>query len=174
MTFWRDYLIASQKPRNAADRKAANHVAFCPTDEWHRYLDLFRADDPDSELKPVLTGYFYLPGRINNGWPYDSEQLGPWHFRKKLGGEFGGAPVLIDRLQGVGTRTTSLYEGGLRWSTNLAGKVIPIPNHRGPGGAPVGGNFLFEDGHVEWVSGRKVSLGSSGGEWQCFYKVPIN
>ncbi|MGE4180526.1 MAG: H-X9-DG-CTERM domain-containing protein, partial [Limisphaerales bacterium] len=36
-----------------------------------------------------------------------------------------------------------------------------------------GGNFTFEDGHVEWINGKRVSLGSGSGEWQCFYKIPI-
>ena len=37
-----------------------------------------------------------------------------------------------------------------------------------------GGNFGFEDGHVEWQSNKRVSLGSDyGGSWQCFFKIPV-
>jgi hypothetical protein len=45
--------------------------------------------------------------------------------------------------------------------------------HRGARGAPEGGNFTFEDGHVEWFQGRRVSLGSAYSEWQCFFKIPV-
>ncbi len=171
--FWTQYLIKSTKPTNGKDKKAQNNVLFCPTDEWHRQADTWRFGDSTSERKPILTGYFYLPGRIPGGWPYNSEGIGDWHFRKKLGGEFTRAPVLIDRLQGLGPRTTNVYDRRLRWVTTDEGHNWKTPNHAGPGGPPTGGNFLFEDGHVDWYKGQKVSLGSGAGEWQCFYKIPI-
>ncbi|HAB16545.1 MAG TPA: hypothetical protein PLX89_12595, partial [Verrucomicrobiota bacterium] len=101
-------------------------------------------------------------------------KLAGWHFKKKLGGEFRGAPVLIDRLQGVGPRTTNVYDPRLTWAVDDEGKKWKTANHPGARGAPVGGNFLFEDGHVEWYAGKRVSLGSWAGTWQCFYKIPIN
>ncbi len=173
-SFWKDYLIKSEKPTVRGQKKAQNHVIFCPTDEWHRQADTWRLTDSSSEIKPILTGYFYLPGRVDGSWPYNSEKVGEWHFRKKLGGPFSGAPILIDRLQGLGPRTTNVYDGRLRWVTQDEGKNWKTPNHAGPGrGAPTGGNFTFEDGHVEWINGKKVSLGSGSGEWQCFYKIQI-
>lgn len=172
--FWEGYLIKSGKPTGKNDKKAANHVIFCPTDEWHRQADTWRADTVGAEKGPILTGYFYLPGRANNGWPYDSEKLGPWHFRKKFGGEFSRAPVLIDRLQGLGPRTTNVYDSRLKWTTVDAGKAWKTANHPLAKGAPSGGNFLFEDGHVEWQAGKRVGLGSGAGDWQCFYKIPID
>ncbi|MBN9691209.1 MAG: type II secretion system protein [Verrucomicrobia bacterium] len=172
--FWEKYLIPSKKPGAKGEKKAANHVIFCPTDEWHRQADTWRFGDASSERKPILTGYFYLPARQAGGWPYDSEKLGNWHFKKKLGGEFRGAPILIDRLQGLGPRTTNVYDTRLRWTTVDEGKAWKTANHPVGKGAPSGGNFLFEDGHVEWINGKRVSLGSSAGEWQCFYKIPID
>jgi prepilin-type N-terminal cleavage/methylation domain-containing protein len=181
-TFWRDYLIKSGKPASSRDKKSQNHVVFCPTDEWHRQADTWRFGDASSELKPILTGYFYLPGRRDPqepprpsySWPYDSEGLGPWHYRRKLGGEFSGAPVLIDRLQGIGPHTTNVFDGRLTWTTMDAGKNWRTANHpHAPRSAPTGGNFLFEDGHVEWIKSQRVSLGSGEGQWQCFYKIPI-
>ncbi len=172
--FWREYLIKSEKPRTKTDKKARNHVLFCPTDEWHRQADTWRLNDAQSELKPILTGYFYLPGRADGSWPYNSEGLGPWHFRKKLGGELARAPVLIDRLQGLGPRTTNVLDPRLRWVTTDEGRTFRTPNHPVGSGAPEGGNFLFEDGHVAWYANKRVSLGSWLGEWQCFYKIPIN
>ncbi len=177
--FWENYLIKSQKPRSGTDKKAQNHVIFCPTDEWHRQADTWRFEDASSELKPILTGYFYLPGRVdragrpNSSWPYDSEGIGPWHYRTKLGGEYMRAPFLIDRLQGLGPRATDVFDRRLRWVTTDAGRNWKTPNHAGPGGPPTGGNFTFEDGHVEWINARKVTLGSASGEWQCFYRIPI-
>jgi prepilin-type N-terminal cleavage/methylation domain-containing protein len=172
--FWRDYLIKSGKPTSSRDKKSQNHVVFCPTDEWHRQADTWRFGNASSELQPILTGYFYLPGRVAGSWNYNGEGLGEWHFRKKLGGEFSGAPVLIDRLQGIGPRTTNVHDGRLTWTTMDAGKSWRTANHpHAPRSAPTGGNFLFEDGHVEWIKSQRVSLGSGEGQWQCFYKIPI-
>jgi prepilin-type N-terminal cleavage/methylation domain-containing protein len=176
--FWKDYLMKSQKPTTSKEKKAQNNVLFCPTDEWHRQADTWRFGDANSEKQPILTGYFYLPGRSEKDptwsrWPYNSEGLAGWHLRTKLGGEFSRAPVLIDRLQGLGPRTTNVLDRRLRWVTTDEGRNWKTPNHAGPGGAPTGGNFTFEDGHVDWLNSRKVSLGSGAGEWQCFYKIPI-
>ncbi len=176
--FWQNYLIKSGKPNSKTDKKAANNVLFCPTDEWHRQADTWRAGDANSERNPILTGFFYLPGRTvgaGEDWPHNSEGLGQWAARKKMGGEFSRAPVLIDRLQGLGPKTTNIYDTRLRWVTMDAGRNWKTPNHYGGGGgAPTGGNFLFEDGHVEWFAGKRVSLGSAAGDWQCFYKIPVN
>ena len=100
-----------------------------------------------------------------------------WFFKNKLGGEFSGAPILIDRLQGVGPQTTNIYDSRLSWVTDLDGKKVLTTVHRRSGGAPDGGNFLFEDGHAEWYPGVRVSLGAGGGSigtWECFFKIPIN
>ena len=173
--FWRDYLIPQQKSKTEKDKF---HVIFCPTDKWHRYADLWRNNDPNSEKNPILCGYFYLPYRENNSansWQYDSAGLKGWHVpRKKLGGEFRNAPVLIDRLQGMG----SAGAGGANpkittWFVVDSGKSIPSACHRGNKGAPTGGNFLFEDGHVEWYQKQVIQVGSFTGTWLCFYKIPI-
>ncbi|MFM8358256.1 MAG: type II secretion system protein [Verrucomicrobiota bacterium] len=171
--FWSKYLIPSNKPRNRNDKKSLNHVVFCPTDEWHRQADTWRVGNANSELQPILTGYFYLPGRVDGSWPYNSERIGPWHFRKKLGTELVNAPILVDRMQAMGPRTTNLFDARLRWTTTDEGKVWGTGNHRGPRNVSLGGNFLFEDGHVDWRNGRTVSLGSWAGDWQCFYKIDI-
>ena len=164
--FWQDYLIRSEKSKT---EKVKNHVIFCPTDKWHRVADLWRNDDPTSEQKPILTGYFYLPGRVLGSWEYDINGIGAWHTRKKIGGEFRNAPVLTDRLQGLGTWSPRLNKGTVNWYTG----TIPTAVHRGKNGEPTGGNFLFEDGHVSWYKRPNVELGSKGGDWLCFYKIPI-
>ena len=168
--FWRNYLIPSRKTK---EKKELNHVIFCPTDEWHRHADLWRNSDPNSENAAILTGYFYLPGRVPGSWNYNSNGIGEWHFRKKLNGQYRNAPVLIDRLQGLGNWNTTANTGSVSWYTTDQGKKIPTAVHRVDQGAPSGGNFLFEDGRVEWWIRKKVELGSQDGGWVLFYKIPI-
>jgi prepilin-type processing-associated H-X9-DG protein len=169
-------LLKSQKTSTEKDK---NHVLFCPTDKWHRYADLWRNNDSQSELKPILTGYFYLPGRTLGSWDYNANGIAEWHSRKKLGGKYAQAPILTDRLQGLGSWVTSTGKGKVTWTTTDAGKVFPTSVHRGRGEQPEGGNFLFEDGHVEWRrldldnAKNNIDLGSRGGDWLCFYKIKI-
>ncbi|MBI4326898.1 MAG: type II secretion system protein [Chloroflexi bacterium] len=171
--FWTQYLMKQQRQTTRTE-KDKFHVVFCPTQKWHRAADLWRVNDAP---QPILTGYFYLPHRANgpqNGWPYDSCGLKDWHFRKKLGGEWRNAPILIDMLQGHG----SASGGGANvrvtsWYTPDSGKMVPTASHRERNGAPEGGNFLFEDGHVSWYQRPKIALGSYAGDWILFYKIPI-
>ncbi|HTI70000.1 MAG TPA: type II secretion system protein [Candidatus Limnocylindria bacterium] len=174
--FWSNYLIKSARTNV---KKAANNVLFCPTDEWHRAADLWDL----SATSDVLTGYFYLPGhdaakdkQNGNAWPYDSNGLGTWHYRKKLGMEFKNAPVLVDRFQALGTWDPKANTGNLTWTVrdDTAKKTYPTSIHRGSAGAPTGGNFTFEDGHVEWFIRKRVEMGSKSGSWVCFYKIPID
>jgi len=173
--FWAQYLLPSLKTKYEKDKF---NVIFCPTQKWHRYADLWRGTSPAPDTSPILTGYFYLPYRENNSanpWPYDSCGLKGWHFKKKFGGEFRNAPLLIDMLQGHGTGSA----GGktvkvTSWYTPDSGKLIPTASHRGDKGAPTGGNFLFEDGHVSWYQRQNIELGSYSGDWILFYKIPIS
>jgi prepilin-type N-terminal cleavage/methylation domain-containing protein len=171
--FWRQYLMAQQKSKTQKDKF---HVVFCPTQVWHRYADLWRNNDPNSENAPILTGYFYLPNRDNSvsGWPYNSCGIKDWHFRKKLGGPLANAPILIDMLQGQGTASNNGNTVNAQtWYTMDSGKNIPTASHRGNKGEPTGGNFLFEDGHVTWYQRQNIQLGSFASPWLCFYKIPI-
>jgi prepilin-type N-terminal cleavage/methylation domain-containing protein len=167
--FWNNYLIRNSRTKS---ERPNTDILYCPTDKWHRAVDI----SITSYDQRQLIGYFYLPGRTNNGFNASSvvtEGIDQWFARRKLGGTYSQAPILIDRLQGLGPRTTNMYSPSLAWSTDYNGKKVPTAVHRLNGGAPQGGNFLFEDGHVEWVSGKKVSLGASVGTWRCFYKIPI-
>lgn len=176
--FWQDYLIKSAKTKQEKDKF---HVIFCPTDRWHRLADLWRNSDPSSESKPILTGYFYLPGRVTGSWDYNINGIEEWHTRKKLGGLYSRAPVLIDRLQGTGTWSVRANKGTVDWYTtdSETRKTVPSANHVGNRAVPAGGNFLFEDGHAEWrrfdpANPRgTVDLGSIGGSWLLFYKIDI-
>ncbi len=169
--FWNNYLIKNRRT-TAKSERAANDVLFCPTDVWHRVAEkAMIASDND----PQLVGYFYLPGR-RSGDPDvtgGAQGTAEWFFRQKLDGPYSNAPFLIDRLQATGSKTTNIYDPRLQWTTDYQGKKVLSSVHRGARGAPEGGNFTFEDGHVDWYQGRRVSLGSDYGGWQCFFKIPI-
>ncbi|HEY9174960.1 MAG TPA: type II secretion system protein [Verrucomicrobiae bacterium] len=157
--------------------RGQNDVLYCPTDEWHRIAETTIASD----YVPHLIGYFSLPGRVNtanNNWPYNSAGLGEWHFRKKLGGPFRQAPTMSDRLQSVGSWSIAANSGNVTWTTMFEGKSYKTASHRARGDIPTGGNFLFEDGHVEWRkfspgnARATVDVGSFFGSWVLFYKPP--
>ena len=169
--FWNNYLIKNQRSKAKSER-VANSVLFCPTDKWHRVAEVGIAGDND----PQLLGYFYLPGRKPTGEEPKTHAVGTvdWFTRQRMGGVFSQAPVLIDRLQGIGPSTTNVYDTRLTWFTDSDGRKVATAVHRGERGAPSGGNFLFEDGHVEWYAVKRVSLGSTVGDWQCFFKIQIN
>jgi hypothetical protein len=147
------------------------HVIFCPTQKHHRNADAVLLDTG----VPILCGFFYLPYRKTNEtrWNYNSQSLGDWAGKKKLGGPFQHAPVLMDMKQAAGTassdgRSFQVIPGG--WGSTTA----PISSHTKSGGETVGGNFLFEDGHVSWYRSEKIFVGSSGaGGWLAFYQIEI-
>ena len=169
--FWNNYLIKNNRT-TAKKERAKNDVLFCPTDVWHRVAE---SSMISSDNSAQLVGYFYLPGRRDGDTDVTSGAQGTadWFFRHKLNTRFASAPILIDRLQAVGSKTTNIYDPKLQWTTDYNGKKVMTAVHRGARGAPDGGNFTFEDGHVEWFAGRRVSLGSDYGSWQCFFKIPL-
>jgi prepilin-type N-terminal cleavage/methylation domain-containing protein len=175
--FWARYL---NKDISNGGQKGEFNVLYCPTDQWHRLADLW---DTNYTGEPVLTGYFYLPGRnLLGGDSYDVNGVASWVTKTKLGGPYANAPILIDRMQAQGSWSVSANKGsGVTWTVEdtVSGKTVPSANHVGPSGVPAGGNFLFEDGHVEWrrfdVNDARdtVDLGDTIGAWLCFYKIPI-
>ena len=67
---------------------------------------------------------------------------------------------------GVDGKNAVVMEGG--WgSPSLSSHVLR-------GVEPVGGNFLFEDGHVRWYRSREVDVGSTSPTgWLAFYQIQI-
>jgi prepilin-type N-terminal cleavage/methylation domain-containing protein len=174
--FFPVYLFPNHKGTTTQQR-GLNDVLYCPTDEWHRIAETTVAPAG----VPQLIGYFSLPGRTDNGWPYDSAGLAGWHFRKKLGGAYRLAPTMSDRLQAVGTWSPIINKGSLTWTTIFSGdgKSYRTASHRTIGDAPTGGNFLYEDGHVAWLPFKirtpnppTIDVGSMSGSWVLFYKPP--
>ena len=164
--FYPQYLYPNRPGTTTSPTRAKQDVLYCPTDEWHRAVE--------SELDRVnLIGYQFLPGRDAPGWPnYNDQGLGEWVYRKKLGGSYRKAPVMIDKIQGVGTAPNIQWFG----STGASSKSFPYANHRNNTGASIGGNFLYEDGSVLWrkfdVTKLKttIDIGSTASGWTVFYR----
>jgi len=172
--FWREYLLPWAR---TSKQKERNHILFCPTDQFHRGHDL----QPGlSEDKPVFCGYFLLPHRDFEFSRFKSDfaigGVEEWHWRRKLGGELSGAPILVDRLQAWGrTRGKGKIEV-LQWREQEGKRFIPVANHAGPSGEPSGGNFLFEDGHVNWYQRSRIDFASMtklDPGYLYFYKIQI-
>ena len=173
--FYKLYLYPNRRGASASNQRGRNDVLYCPTDDWHRIAEVGLTD-----ADPQLIGYFSLPARATgngyNDWNYNTCGLQGWHFKKRLGGEFRHAPLMSDRLQGVGSWSLAGNNGSLAWTALLGGKSYFTASHRTTGGAPTGGNFLFEDGHVQWypfkISNARgtVDAGSIVGSWVLFYR----
>jgi hypothetical protein len=72
-TFFQPYLYQNHKGTmvgTVVKQRTRNDVIYCPTDDWHRISETGALD-----TDPILIGYFSLPGRTDNDWPYDSAGL---------------------------------------------------------------------------------------------------
>lgn len=147
--FYPVYLYQNRPGSSANGQRALNDVITCPTDVVHRSVE-------SANNFPNLTGYNYLPYRANtagNFWNYNAFGLGNWCLnRKKINREYRKAPVMIDRLQRVSS--TGWYDAPY-------GTLYPDSCHAGSAAVPQGGNFLFEDGRVEWRRFNAASPASS-------------
>jgi prepilin-type N-terminal cleavage/methylation domain-containing protein len=170
--FWRNYLIPMRRGDADKDRM---HVLFCPTQQWHRYADLQAPPDFNPQF---VIGYFYLPYRDPNfimnagrGYNYDLVGLLGWVTKKKLGGDFRKAPIAMDMKQAYGSLPPPGTTGNVRWFQSSP--HIPISSHIRSSGEPYGGNFLFEDGRVEWYRSPQVDGALTGEGWVFFYKINV-
>jgi prepilin-type N-terminal cleavage/methylation domain-containing protein len=181
-TFFKPYLYQNHRGTGtgtAVNQRTRNDVIYCPTDDWHRI-----AETTTTDADPILIGYFSLPGRGNpasDGWDYDNPSgLAGWATRKKLGGPYRLAPTRSDRLQAVGTWSIIANKGSLAWTTVFSGdgQTYRTASHRGLGDVPTGGNFVYEDSHVDWrkfnLANARVTIdvGSMSASWVLFYKPP--
>ena len=143
--FYIGYLYKN-KPGTTGNVRSQNDVMYCPTDTWHR-------DYEAQNNIQNLIGYNYLPGRdaagSDNQYNGANPSLQNWVLRKKLGSSYRLAPIIIDRLQ--------KYNNG--WID--ADGVHPSSVHFAKGNVPRGGNFAYEDGHVEWTKFSASSPSSS-------------
>jgi len=163
--FYPQYLYPN-RPGVGTQTRNKQDVLYCPTDEWHRAFE-------SENDKVNLIGYQFLPGRDAGGWPnYNDMGLGEWVYRKKLGGPYRKAPVMLDKIQATGTYPNLTWSG----VAGASGKSFPFANHRGNNAIPIGGDFLYEDGSVLW---RKfdlakykttIDIGTASSGWTVFYR----
>ena len=138
-SFYPVYLYKNNAGTSSTGPRAKNDVLYCPTDVWRR------AYEAGVNTK-TLIGYHWLPARAVTS-TYETFGVKEWFYRKKLGGSYRNAPVMVDAIECGGIAGQPFWTISLP-SINYAG---PSSNHPGPSGVPTGGNFLFEDGHVEWI-----------------------
>ena len=171
--FWASYLIPMRRTTEQKDRF---HLLFCPTQEAHRYGDVH----PPPEFDPqFVIGYFYLAYRdpnfwMNAGWGYNYNVAGvqAWVEKSRLGGAFAKAPIAMDMKQAMGTFPPPGTTGNAQWFDS--NPRMPYSSHVQSSGEPLGGNFLFEDAHVNWYKTKNIDGALTGQGWVFFYKIPID
>ena len=156
--FYPQYIYKNTPGSKTRGQRGVNDVLYCPTELWHR---IFEGD----QSVVNLIGYDYYPGRAKNS-EYEVAGLGQWFYRKRLGTEWRGAPIMSDVLQ---WRTP----GG--WMDPGLGLAQPTCAHRGPGNVPQGGNFLFEDAHVSWrkfspANTNSIAVGVDSGSYKYYVR----
>jgi hypothetical protein len=123
------------RPAAFGSRRGHNDVLYCPTDAYVRWAEAYL--NATGITAPNLIGYQYLPGRA-----YAATYLtvAPWCTRNKLAGPYRKAPIMADVIEEI--------TGG-NWVYSFAG--TPLSSHIDRNNVSEGGNFLYEDGHVEWL-----------------------
>jgi prepilin-type N-terminal cleavage/methylation domain-containing protein len=174
--FWTNYLV----PLVRSGEINKTHVLFCPTEKWHRAADLAAQVGQDGQL---AVGYFLLPhrdpasaGNATHTFDYNAAGLQGWVEKQRFGGDFARAPVVVDQMQALQTRTgtpPTLQWFGMLGMGNAPLNRLPFSSHIRSSGEPTGGNFLFEDGHVRWYDTRLVTVGATGGNWLFYYKISL-
>lgn len=166
--FWKQYLVENHSTSKTDEHDVLN----CPTQKWHQVNDI--------NLAGGLVGYFYMPGRSQDGDTNYSMAGTGWVFKEKFGGQFTAAPIMSDMKQWHPDPTWGWFFGP---GYPKAGS--PISSHTRRTGEPEGGNFLFEDVHVTWYesdltgdpnpmeANEIMQLGCTVGGWRQYYKILI-
>jgi prepilin-type N-terminal cleavage/methylation domain-containing protein len=164
--FYSAYLYKNKPGTVATGIRSQNDVIFCPTDTWHRIAEM-------GIPAPNIIGYHYLPARADGGGAsYNSVPVySQWYYRKKMGGQYRNAPVMDDAME---TSAANIWTITATFGTiNFSG---PMSNHAAKNAIPLGGNFLYEDGHVEWAKfgGNKniVAMSVNNGG-QMYFDAPV-
>ena len=129
-----------------------------------------------------LSGYFYLMGRpasqVAARTTIGAGNVAQWLQRTRLDSPFREGPIIGDMLQiQIGAASlTPMPEakptgGAPTLKVNVGGQMVATTSHRGSTGMMDGGNFLFEDGSVNWFKESKIFLGSRIDPWLCYYNV---
>lgn len=164
--FWNDYLLKQVK----GDPKDRFNIIYCPTQKWHRHVD--NIQQGAQQGASIVIGYQYLPFRDTNSiyWNYNTHGLGDWSGKKKLGGPFKNAPIMVDVYQGEGSASGDT-DNISKWFFNPGNQ--PYSSHASRSGRATGANFLWEDGHAQWHRQAEIKPATSWNGWVVFYKIPL-
>jgi prepilin-type processing-associated H-X9-DG protein len=165
-SFWPNYLLKQVKGAN----KDQFNIIYCPTQKWHRYVDGKLQGARNATA--MVMGYQYLPYRNTNSffWNYNTHGLGGWAGKRKFGGPFKNAPLMMDVYQAMGSSSGDNYQID-NWFFDPGHQ--PYSSHADRSGQATGANFLFEDGHVQWHTRRQIKPAASYNGWVVFYRIPI-
>jgi len=166
INFYPGYLYQNKAGTATTGTRNQNDVIYCPTDLFHRAYETVVSGTTN------LIGYAFLPGNRQAGADnYNAFGLGNWVLnRTKFGGAYRKAPVMIDKIQ---TSSGS-------WLVTVGAQTAPTSNHGGTGNIPSGGNFLYEDAHVDWRNFKagngapspasQIQPGATVGAWVGYFK----
>ena len=164
--FYPSYLYKNKAGTAATGLRGNNNVLYCPTDTWHR-------DYEASVGQTNLIGYHWLPARANLS-EYNNHPYSQWYYRVKMGRQYSKAPVMADSIETYGNGGAFPWQVTFTGTFNYSG---PGANHAGRGGVPFGGNFLYEDGHVDWIkfngSTNTIAMSANNGTQQ-YYDAPVS
>jgi prepilin-type N-terminal cleavage/methylation domain-containing protein len=145
--FYPMYLYKNIPGNTTTGVRARNDVLYCPCDKWHREYEA-------AVGVSNLIGYNTVPYRTSTTLAsytqYNTYGLGQWFARIKYGTSgltYRRAPVMADDIElntGHWTADPPLTAPGYSYSG-------PVSAHVANNGIPLGGYFLFEDAHVEWI-----------------------
>jgi len=148
--FYNTYLYKNQPGTSINSVRNKNDVIYCPTDTWHREYEA-------GSQSVNLIGYHWLPARPvmpnlqSMTYYQNNANYQNWYTRTKVNQQYRNAPVMVDAIDqdpGPSWIISKAIPGGFGGGTTYNG---PGANHAGNAGVPTGGNFLYEDGHVNWV-----------------------
>lgn len=181
-TFWREYLlenprISTMNPGDSALEKSRSHVLFCPTERMMRYYETLNRK---GEATPGV-GYFVIFGGSKTSILLRYQDTRPWAIRTMMNGVYRNAPLLGDKLLGYRPSSSELAPGDYEWARETTNRgTLPSAAHQLGKGVPLGGNFLHEDGHVDWWNmnlnqrGQGIKSGAQGGIAYYFFKIPVD
>lgn len=167
--FYPSYLYKNNAGTATTGLRSHNDVLYCPTDTWHR-------DYEASVGQTNLIGYHWLPARANSA-EYNNYPYSKWYYRIKLGQQYRNAPIMADSIEINGNPGTPNLNPWMITFTGTFKYTGPGANHAGQGGVPVGGNFLYEDGHVDWIkfygNANFIAKSAQNSAGSAYYDAPV-
>jgi prepilin-type N-terminal cleavage/methylation domain-containing protein len=150
-SFYPRYLNRNKVGTAAAGKRSVNDVFYCPTDVGHRQYE------QNQSITNLISYNTIFYRAVQSGYGSLYPQIAQWFYRTKLDDPYRNAPIMMDKLHEIAGGSYG------SWTDNLNGPV-PSSNHAGNGNLPSGGNYLYEDSHVDWLNFKwnGPALGAAG------------